>query len=1118
MYKGARQGKAPSGSQRGYSRPGSAAGTAGPDGAGPDAARELKQGPEKPAYYSKWAQSKPFVPKHKGKAANTAPAEGQAQARKYPASEDVVRTPNMHDDVADFHMTHPPRHPQIDTDEHPAGDKAPESTSKQGRSSNKNNRNNKAKAKARNNDVRGRKSGKSRSMVGGGRTFNDSLTAANDASDSDSGGGTAAYSRAEPESQDLCSSLSKRLFNSSYECMICCDKVRPRHAIWHCDKCWAIFHIGCVKKWVKSSVGDASERWRCPGCQHTRAAAPSHYVCFCGATLDPDPARGCTPHSCGQVCGRNRGPHCIHPCPLPCHPGPCPPCTAMAPEQWCFCGRQSHQPRCGADYDPGTCIQSCGAVCGEMLGCGRHKCEQPCHAGLCQPCPREEQQMCFCGRHTRTARCGSGDPQRTFVTRVLDGDEIAVEETGYYDCGRVCGEELACSIHTCERSCHPRPEAGAVHGKCPLDPAAVNACHCQKTLASDLGCPRTRCTDPVPSCGQRCERQLPGCAHTCKEACHAGPCPPCEVRVSTTCLCGSAKFQTECHKARSSGRLQCERVCSKMRACRRHQCSARCCPSDHADVGGVVVPSERVAPGATDPHQCTLVCNRTLRCKNHRCGELCHRGPCPPCRSATFDELACACGRTRLFPPIACGTALPPCRHPCERTRECGHFSLISHECHPASTPCPPCTVLATAQCMCGGKEMRNIPCHRSHAASCGSICNRLLPCGGHRCERSCHRADEPCLRGQPCRQVCRKPRKACGHPCALFCHSPAMCDESRPCDALVTLACGCGRMSAQQVCGATAGSPRSAGAARIPCDGVCVIAERNRRLAQALDIKDRADAPLAGLVRAMYSDDLLQFTRAHAGWVRDIEAMASAFISDRGRSALNFASMKQQFRAFLHALSPFYGCRSRSVDHEPVRSVCWDRTPQSTIPSISLSNAIRYAHPPQVVCSSQVNANDDSDFDDSASHDFDVAARGANTVADRLRRKLDYLTISNLRHGLVEDELRAVIDRLVSGAPYTLRWAGEDHVEMYCSDAEARNEHLLKWEAMLKSRLPRLGVAGMVRGERTSVLAPKRPDATCSGGPATSVRAAPAVSAPESVADTSDASAPDDWESSLND
>ncbi|KAI8323498.1 hypothetical protein GQ54DRAFT_296704 [Martensiomyces pterosporus] len=941
----------------------------------------------------------------------------------------------------------------------------------------------------------------SKAAVGGGRMFDGTLTTDRDALDYDENhGGYASCSNERTPTADLSSTLAKRLTNSTYECMICCDKVRPRHATWQCDHCWAIFHIGCVKKWAKSCTGSDEDtingRWRCPGCQYTRAAAPSHYVCFCGATRDPEFVRGTVPHSCGKICEKCRGPHCPHPCPLPCHPGPCPPCTALAPEQSCFCGRLAYRPRCGVDFDPVQGVKSCGEICGEMLGCGKHTCTKPCHPGLCPPCPREEEQMCYCGAHARTAKCGTGRPLPTFVRETQRGNELEASynrdddadgrdecspqlltngdcvepATGFYSCGKTCGMPLKCGVHMCKKPCHACPDPAQGHGDCPFDPSVATTCHCGAYLASDLGEPRVKCTDPIPSCGERCGHKLPGCSHTCSQTCHPGPCPPCMVKVRTTCRCGSKTFQVECHKARSSSSEQprCQRVCSKMRACRRHQCSVRCCPSDHVDIDGVVIPSEDLEPGATDPHQCTLTCGRLLRCKVHHCAEPCHRGPCPPCLNASFDELACSCGRTRLMPPIPCGTTLPPCHHPCQRTRACGHVSLTTHECHPDNVPCPPCPVLVMTRCMCGNREMKNIPCHRSNAASCGNICNKLLPCGGHRCQRSCHRPDEPCLRGQPCRQACGKLRKTCGHPCTLLCHSPAMCDESKACDSMITVACECGRRSIKELCGATSTSPRN-GMRKLACDEICKIALRNRRLALALNLNDRAEAPLAGLVKATYADDLLQFARANLAWVREIEVLAAGFIGDPLKPVMRFTPMKRAFRAFLHALGPFYGCTSRSIDREPLRSVCWERTSQATIPSIVLSSAIRYTHPPQIICSERVNASEDSDFDDSASHVFDNVAASTNPAADRLRRRIDYIALSDLRHGLTIEELEAEIRRLLPYAPLAIRWKNEDLVEVYCTDIEAKNENLMKWEAMLKSKLPHMGIAGSVVGEKVA-------------------------------------------------
>ncbi|KAJ1943821.1 FKBP12-associated protein, partial [Kickxella alabastrina] len=745
--------------------------------------------------------------------------------------------------------------------------------------------------------TRGRGRGRGGRSVGGGRQFSGALTGS------------------EPkEEASLSSSLGAQLAQSSYECMICCDSVRPRHAIWQCDTCWAIFHLPCVKRWAAASTSTGASagsgsgtssgpgsRWRCPGCQHARAAAPSHYVCFCGATRNPEPARtGGTPHGCGRICGRRRGAHCPHACPQPCHPGPCAPCTALAPEQACFCGRVAFRPRCGAGFDPVAGAQSCGAVCGETLGCGQHACAQPCHAGLCAPCAVPQEQRCLCARHTRQARCGA--PPR-------------------YACKDTCGALLGCGRHRCARGCHAQDEPGC-HDTCALDPARAPTCHCGAAKAD-----RASCADAVPSCGSACRRAL-GCGHACAQPCHAGPCAPCAEPVAAPCRCGAAVVRGTCGTP-----LLCARTCGAKRSCRRHRCAAQCC-GDAA-------------------HACTLQCGRQLACKAHTCGDACHRGACAPCAHTSPDALACGCGRTRIAPPVACGTAPPACRLACPRTRACGHFSPAPHECH--SGACPPCAVLIAAACMCGARELRSVPCHRAGAASCGRICARLLPCGGHRCERSCHRAGDACLApGAACRQACGKPRRACGHACVLPCHTPKICDETQPCAATVVAACPCGRLQARQRCGAT---ELRAERLAVHCDDLCRLAERNRRVSLALGFPDQAAAPLDGLARIRYSDDVLRFARAHLAWVREIEALAAGFIAERARPALHFAPMKQGLRAFLHALAPVYGCAPRSVDREPQRSVCWDRAPGSCVPSIPVSSAVRYTQPPTVVCSDRVNA-----------------------------------------------------------------------------------------------------------------------------------------------------------------
>ena len=53
--------------------------------------------------------------------------------------------------------------------------------------------------------------------------------------------------------------------------------------------------------------------------------------------------------------------------------------------------------------------------------------------GQCPPCPKTMNVSCHCGRsHPMVKRCG------------VRG----------WKCGRVCGRELMCGLHTCEQRCH----------------------------------------------------------------------------------------------------------------------------------------------------------------------------------------------------------------------------------------------------------------------------------------------------------------------------------------------------------------------------------------------------------------------------------------------------------------------------------------------------------------------------------------------------------------------------------------------------------------------------------------------------------------------------------------
>ena len=52
--------------------------------------------------------------------------------------------------------------------------------------------------------------------------------------------------------------LIEQLRNETYECMVCCDRIRCNAAVWSCHNCHHLFHLGCVRKWAKSSANAAN--------------------------------------------------------------------------------------------------------------------------------------------------------------------------------------------------------------------------------------------------------------------------------------------------------------------------------------------------------------------------------------------------------------------------------------------------------------------------------------------------------------------------------------------------------------------------------------------------------------------------------------------------------------------------------------------------------------------------------------------------------------------------------------------------------------------------------------------------------------------------------------------
>lgn len=120
--------------------------------------------------------------------------------------------------------------------------------------------------------------------------------------------------------------------------------------------------------------------------------------------------------------------------------------------------------------------------------------------------------------------------------------------------------------------CHPPSSTPAI---CPFSPSLVTTCPCTKT---PLSIRRTACTDPIPTCSQRCGKAHSECGHACTKICHTGPCPPCKLPIDVKCRCGETTTQVPCNEITDGYEVLCQRPCRALRGCGRHACNRICCP------------------------------------------------------------------------------------------------------------------------------------------------------------------------------------------------------------------------------------------------------------------------------------------------------------------------------------------------------------------------------------------------------------------------------------------------------------------------------------------------------------------------------------------------------------
>ncbi|KAJ7415937.1 hypothetical protein WISP_75187 [Willisornis vidua] len=114
---------------------------------------------------------------------------------------------------------------------------------------------------------------------------------------------------------------------------------------------------------------------------------------------------------------------------------------------------------------------------------------------------------------------------------------------------------------------------------------------------------------------------------------------------------------------------------------------------------------------------------------------------------------------------------------------------------------------------------------------------------------------------------------------------------------------------------------------ARLQCDEECLALQRNRRLAEALEIDDNSDPFNIRSSGPKYSDLLKEDARKDLKFVSDIEKEMRMLVEavNKGKHTKKshcYPPMNRDHRRIIHELAQVYGIESVSYDNEPKRNV----------------------------------------------------------------------------------------------------------------------------------------------------------------------------------------------------
>lgn len=241
-----------------------------------------------------------------------------------------------------------------------------------------------------------------------------------------------------------------------------------------------------------------------------------------------------------------------------------------------------------------------------------------------------------------------------------------------------------------------------------------------------------------------------------------------------------------------------------------------------------------------------------------------------------------------------------------------------------------------------GRHEQRNIiPCSQKDFG-CGLSCNKPLKCGRHKCIKICHAgACESDV--EICKQNCTKQRIMCPHQCNAPCHLDSSCPDTM-CRETIDVSCQCGLRKQTRTCHEFSSDYRkinlhqlASGMAQmqnggivelsdvlgpikltnnktLECNEECRVAERNRRLAIGLQIRN---PDLPSKLQPKYSEFIRSWVKKDPKLVTIIhdrltELVKLAKDSKQRSRSFSFPSMNREKRQLVHEMCAMFGVESK--------------------------------------------------------------------------------------------------------------------------------------------------------------------------------------------------------------